>query len=213
MRKTLFEAAPPSVSSPGKSVSASTHAGASCVFELRDIVCRRSSHALDGTDSLLEGASAIVSASFAVVPGAAIKGGGVGRSSGKATCALTRQTPAKKIANAARVNIKCARLIHTRAVMQALSLMRPHLQAMRHFENRRQNAEHNQTYESRDNYDNHRGNQLRNYPDRAIKLALVHICDRLHRFSEMSGLFAHAHHVRKQIRKEFLLLQRRRKRC
>jgi hypothetical protein len=38
MRKMLFDAPPPSVSSPGKSVSASTHAGASCDFELRDIV-------------------------------------------------------------------------------------------------------------------------------------------------------------------------------
>src|SRR5215470_19888900 len=106
MRKTLFAAVLPSVGSAGKSVSASTHAGASCVFELRDIVCRRSSHALEGTGSVIVGTSAVVG-------GAAIIGGGVGRSSGNAICALTRQTAAKKIANAVRVNIKCARLLQT----------------------------------------------------------------------------------------------------
>src|SRR6476659_847480 len=87
MRKTLFDAPPPSVSSPGKSVSASTHAGASCDFELRDIVWRRSSHALDGS-------------------GCAIAAGGAGRASVQASCALTRQAAAKKIANAARGNIE-----------------------------------------------------------------------------------------------------------
>src|SRR5204862_1176896 len=95
MRKMLFDALPPSVSSPGKSVSASTHAGASCDFELRDIVWRRSSHALDGT-------------------GFAIAAGGTGRASVKASCALTRQTAANKIANAARGNIESAKLIQTR---------------------------------------------------------------------------------------------------
>src|SRR5215510_13008733 len=100
MRKTLFDALLPSVGSAGKRVSASTQAGASCVFELRDVVWRRSSHALDGRGSLIVGASS------EIVGGAAIMGGGVGRSSGKATCALTRQTVAKKIANAARDNIK-----------------------------------------------------------------------------------------------------------
>src|SRR5213076_1741039 len=110
MRKTLFDAPPPSVSSPGKSVSASTHAGASCDFELRDIVWRRSSQALDGS-------------------GCAMAAGGAGRASVKASCALTRQAAAKKIANAARGNIKCkcTRLIHTQPALQALSLMRPDL--------------------------------------------------------------------------------------
>src|SRR5215208_4670010 len=87
MRKTLFDALPPSVSSPGNSVSASTQGGASCGFELRDIVWRRSSHALDGS-------------------GCAIKAGGAGRASVKASCELTRQTAARNIANAARVNIE-----------------------------------------------------------------------------------------------------------
>src|SRR5215216_404863 len=102
MRKMLFDAAPPSVSSPGKSVSASTHAGACCDFELRDIVWRRSSHALDGS-------------------GCAIAAAGAGKASVKASCALTRQAAAKKIANAARGNIDCARLIHTLTALQALS--------------------------------------------------------------------------------------------
>src|SRR5258708_11356506 len=82
MRKTLAAAPPPSVSLPGKSVSAATHAGASCDFELRDIVWRRSSQALDGS-------------------GCAMAAGGAGRASVKASCALTRQAAAKKIANAA----------------------------------------------------------------------------------------------------------------
>src|SRR5881227_3330703 len=117
MRKTLFDALPPSVSSPGRSVSASTQAGASCAFELRDIVWRRSSHALDGS-------------------GCAIAAGGAGRASVKASCALTRQTAAKNIANAERGNIEWARLIHIQAAWQALSLMRSDLQAVGHFKNR-----------------------------------------------------------------------------
>src|SRR5213075_928875 len=124
MRKTLFDALLPSVSSPGKSMSASTQAGASCDFELRDIVWRRSSHALDGS-------------------GCAIAAAGAGKASVKASCALTRQTAAKKIANAARGNIEWARLIQTRPALQARSLMRSDLQAVGHFENRRQDAEYN----------------------------------------------------------------------
>src|SRR5258708_38426909 len=93
MRKMLFDALPPSVSSPGRSVSASTHAGASCDFELRDIVWRRSSHALDGS-------------------GCAIAPAGAGKASVKASCALTRQAAARKIANATRGNIEKARLIN-----------------------------------------------------------------------------------------------------
>ena len=130
----------------------------------------------------------------------------------KASCAFTRQTAAKKIANAARVNIKWARLIQTRPALQALSLMRSDLQAVRHFENRRQDTEYNQAYQSRDDHDDDRRNQLRDHPDGSIKLALIHVRDRLHRFGEMSGLFAHGHHVSKQIRKELLLLQRSRER-
>ena len=83
----LFDAVPPSVSSPGRSVSASTQTGASCVFELRDFVWRKSSQALDGS-------------------GLAIAAGGAGRASVKASCALARQTAARKIANAARGNIE-----------------------------------------------------------------------------------------------------------
>src|SRR4030095_1131498 len=122
MRNTLFDALPPSVSSPGKIVSASIQAGASCVFELRDIVWRKSSHALDG-----RGCAIATEA---------------GRGAGKASCALTRQTAARNIANAARGNIECARLIHTHPALQALSLMRPELQAVRHFEDRREDAEY-----------------------------------------------------------------------
>ena len=96
----LFDALPPSVSSPGNSVSASTHTGASCVLELRDLVWRKSSQALDGS-------------------GLAIEAGGAGRASGKASCALTRQTVAKRIANAARGNIEGAKLIQIRPVLQA----------------------------------------------------------------------------------------------
>src|SRR5213079_1974670 len=107
MRKMLFDALPPSVSSPGKSVSASTQAGASCDFELRDIVWRRSSHALDGSGC-----------------GCAIAAAGAGKASVKASCALTRQTAAKKIANAARGNIEWAKLIQTRPALQARSLTR-----------------------------------------------------------------------------------------
>jgi hypothetical protein len=73
-------------------------------------------------------------------------GGGASRPSVKASCALTRQTEAKKIANAARVNIKCARLLHTQPALQARSSMRAKLQAVGHFEHRRQDAEHNQTH-------------------------------------------------------------------
>src|SRR4030095_14146563 len=112
MRKTLFDAVPPSVSSPGKSVSASTHSGASCVFELRDVVWRKSSHALEGRGW-----------------GSASMAGGAGRASVQASCALTWQTVAKKIANAARVNIERTRLIHIQRAWQALSLMRSDLQA------------------------------------------------------------------------------------
>src|SRR5437667_2324177 len=165
MRKTLFDALPPSVSSPGKSVSASTQAGASCVFELRDIVWRRSSHALDGS-------------------GCAIAAGGAGRASVKASCALARQTATRNIANATRGNIEWARLLHTRAALQALSLMRPDLQAVRHFENRRQNAEYNQAYQKRDHHDDDRRNQLRTYADRPIEVALIGVRDRLHSFGE-----------------------------
>src|SRR6266571_340763 len=92
MRKTLFDAGPPSVTSAGKRVSASTQAGASCVFELRDVVWRRSSHALDGMGW-----------------GSAIIGGGAGRPSVKASCALTRQAAAIRIANA-RDNINSAEI-------------------------------------------------------------------------------------------------------
>src|SRR5215475_13111446 len=145
MRKTLFNALPPSVSSPGKSVSASTQEGASCVFELRDIVWRRSSHALDGR-------------------GCASMAGGAGKASVQASCALTRQAAATRIANA-RDTIKCARLIHTRPVLQALTLVRPELQAVCHFENRRQDAEYDQAYQNRDDDDNHRRNQLRDHAD------------------------------------------------
>ena len=53
---------------------------------------------------------------------------------------------------------------------------------------------------------------MRNHPDGSIKLALIHVRDRLHRFGEMPGLFAYGHHVSKQIRKELLLLQRSRER-
>src|SRR5918996_2148045 len=192
MRKTLFAALPPSVSSPGKSVSASTQSGASCVFELRDIVWRKSSQALDGS-------------------GSAIMTGGAGRASGKASCALARQAAAIRIANA-RYNIKWTRLLQTQPALQALSLMRPDLQAVRHFENRRQNTKYNQAYQNRDDHDDDRRNQLRDPPDGSIKFALIHIRDRLHRFGEMSGLFAHGHHVSKQIRKELLVLQRSRER-
>src|SRR5882757_8560955 len=124
MRKTLFDAVPPSVSSPGKSVSASTHSGASCAFELRDVVWRKSSHALEGR-------------------GCASMAGGAGRASVQASCALTRQTVAKKIANAARGNIESTRLIHIQPAWQARSLMRSDLQAVGHFKNRRQNTEYN----------------------------------------------------------------------
>src|SRR4029453_8887988 len=145
MRKTLFDAVPPLVSSPGKSVSASTHAGASWVLELRDIVWRRSSHALDGSGCAMAG--------------------GAGRPSVKASCALTRQRAERKIANAARVNIKCARLIQTGPALQALRLMRSSLQTVGHFENRRQDAEYNQAYQSRDDDDDPRRNQLRDHAD------------------------------------------------
>src|SRR3954447_5428558 len=108
MRKMLFDAVPPSVSSPGKSVSASTQAGASCVFELRDMVWRRSSQALDGS-------------------GCAIIRGGAGKASVNASWALTRHSVAKKIANAVRGNIEGAKVIQTRPAWQVLSLMRPDL--------------------------------------------------------------------------------------
>src|SRR5437762_6837023 len=101
MRKTLLDAGPPSVSSAGKSVRASTQAGASCAFELRDVVWRRSSYALDG-----------------IGWGSAIIGGGAGRPSVKASCALTRQAAAIRIANA-RDNINSAEIIHIQPALQA----------------------------------------------------------------------------------------------
>src|SRR6266487_3970724 len=97
-----------------------------------------------------------------------------------------------------------ARLIHTQPALQALSLMWPDLQAVRHFENRRQDAEYNQAYQKRDHHDDDRRNQLRNYPDRPIEFALIDVRDRLHSFGEMPGLFAHGHHVGEQIGKELL---------
>src|ERR1700758_423899 len=194
MRKTLFDALPPSVTSPGKSVSASTQAGASCVFELRDIVWRRSSHALDGGDC-------------------AVASAGAGRASVTASCAFRRQTAAKKIANAGRGSIKWARLIHTQPALQAPSLMRPELQAVCHFEDRREYAEYDESYQNRNYHDDDRRNQLRDHPHGSIKLALIYVRDRLCRFRKMSGLFAHGHHVSKQIRKELLLLQRSREGC
>src|SRR5882672_9847404 len=193
MRKMLFDAIPPSVSSPGKSVSASTHAGASCAFELRDIAWRRSSQALDGT-------------------GCAIASAGAGKASVSASCAETRQTIARKIANAARANIDCARVFTPNPLCKLSLLMGSNLQAVRHFKHRRQNAEHNQAHQNGDHHYDYRGNQLRNYADRFIKLAFIHVGDSLHRFREMSGLFADGHHVREQIRKELLLLQGSRER-
>src|SRR5215831_4191474 len=193
MRKTLLDAAPPSASSPGRSVSASTHAGASCVFELRDMVWRRSSQALDGT-------------------GCAITSAGEGRTSVKASCADTRHTAAKKIANAARSNIEWARLVTANLLCKLSVLMRSDLQTVRHFKHRRQNTEHNQTDQNGDHDDDYRRNQLRDHAHAAVQFALVHIGDRLHGFGKMSGLFAHGHHVREQVRKELLLLQRSRER-
>src|SRR6476646_1079300 len=137
--------------------------------------------------------------------------GGAGRASGRASCALTRQAAAIRIANA-RGNIEWTRLIHTRAALQALSLMRSDLQAVCHFENSRQNTEYNQAYQRRDDHDDDRRNQLRDHTNGSIKLALIDVRDRLHRFGEVSGLFAHGHHVSKQIRKELLLLQSGRER-
>src|SRR5947199_9821684 len=125
MRNTLLDAIPPSVTSPGRRVSASTHTGASCVFELRDIVCRRSNQALDGT-------------------GCAIASAVAGRASVSASCADTRQTTAKKIANAARANIDCARVFTPNPLCKLSLLMGSNLQAVRHFKHRRQNAEHKQ---------------------------------------------------------------------
>src|SRR5882724_138821 len=87
----LFDVPPPSVASPGKRPSASTHAGAFWVFEFRDAFWRRSSQALSGRDC------AVISA-------------GEGRASLKASCALTRQIAAKEIARATRTNIGLARL-------------------------------------------------------------------------------------------------------
>src|SRR5215469_7720730 len=93
MRKTLLAAGPPSVSlAAGNSVSASTQAGASWIFDFRDVVWRRSSHALDGRGA-----------------GPASIGGGAGRPSVKASCALTRQAAAIRIANA-RDNINSAEI-------------------------------------------------------------------------------------------------------
>ena len=43
----------------------------------------------------------------------------------------------------ARGNIEWTRLIHTQAALQALSLTRSDLQAVCHFEDRRQDAEYN----------------------------------------------------------------------
>src|SRR5262245_32426582 len=207
MGNTLFDALLPSVGSAGKRVSASTQAGASCVFELRDVVWRKSSHALDG-----RGSATVGGGSASMGGGAAIMRGVAGRASHKASCALTRQTATRNIANATRGNIELARLLHTRPALQALSLMRPKLQAVRHFENRRQDAEYNQAYQNSDDDDDDRRNQLRDHSDGFIKLAFIHVRDRLHRLGEVSGLFAHGHHVSKQIRKELLLLQRRRER-
>src|SRR5437867_7816710 len=94
MRNMLLDIAPPSVVWPGKRVSASTHAGAFCVFELRGAVWRRSSQALSGI-----GCTSISDISA-----------GEGRASLKASCAHTRETAAKKIARATRANIGLARL-------------------------------------------------------------------------------------------------------
>ena len=82
--------------------------------------------------------------------------------------------------------------------------MGPDLQAVRHFEYRRQDAEYNQAYQKRDDHDNDRRNQLRDHPDGSIKLALIHVRDRLHCLGEMTGLFTHRHHIGKQIWKKFL---------
>src|SRR5262245_46962583 len=100
MRKTLVDALLPSVGSAGKRVSASTQAGASCVFELRDVVWRKSSHALDG-----RGSATVGGGSASMGGGAAIIRGGAGRASHQASLAITLQTADKKIANVARGNI------------------------------------------------------------------------------------------------------------
>src|SRR5438874_7403430 len=95
MRNTLLDIAPRSVVSPGSRVSASTHAGTFCVFELRGAVWRKSSQTLSGTGC------AIIS----------ITSAGEGRASLKASCAHTRETAAKKIARrTTRTNIGFARL-------------------------------------------------------------------------------------------------------
>src|SRR5436305_15327974 len=91
MRKMLFEVPPPSVASPGKRVSASTHAGAFWVFEFRGAFWRRSSQAHSGR-------------------GCAVISAGEGRALPIASYAHTVQTAAKKIARATRLNIELARL-------------------------------------------------------------------------------------------------------
>src|SRR5436309_13328807 len=94
MRKMLLDIAPPSVVWPGKRVSASTHAGAFCVLELRGAVWRRSSQALSGTGCAITSDISVAE----------------GRPSLKASCAHTRDTAAKKIARTTRTSIGLARL-------------------------------------------------------------------------------------------------------
>jgi len=84
------------------------------------------------------------------------------------------------------------------------TLVRSKLQAMCRLKYGRKNAVNHQPYDKRNHNDNHRRDLLRNNGDVAVQLALINIGNRLHRFSEASRLFAHRHHVGKQIRKNVL---------
>ena len=85
--------------------------------------------------------------------------------------------------------------------------MRPDLQAVCHLEYGRQNAENNQTNQNGDHNDDNRRNQLRDQANGLVEFALINVGDGLHGFGEMSCLFSHRHHVREQIREQFLRLQ------
>src|SRR5439155_21858753 len=119
MRKTLLDAPPLSVVSPGKSVSASIQAGASWVFEFCGAVWRRSSQALSGI-------------------GWAVASGGAGGGSVNASCAHTRHTAARKIANAARTNIQLAGVLAPRVLCKPSLAVRAELGGVRHVHFRRQ---------------------------------------------------------------------------
>src|SRR5947207_10595871 len=163
----------PSVASPGTSVTDSTQSGADCGFEFAIEVCRKSSQAL----------SMLPPVPFVGVRGRPLTNTSCPRADD--TASRTRTEP---------------RIARESMWSGDFNSMRANLQTVRHFKDRGENTEDDETDQDRNHYDDYGRNQRRDNLHCAIQLALVHVRDGLHRLGEVSGLLAHRHHVREQLR-------------